>query len=371
MSSVREDADCVVIGAGVVGLAVARQLAESGREVIILESADIIGSETSSRNSEVIHAGLYYQKDSLKARLCVAGKNLLYRYCEAHGVPFKRTTKLVVATSEEEIPALKGVREKAAENGVTDLEWLDKAEASKLEPNLACEAALLSPSTGQVDVHSLMLSYLGDAEAAGAMIAYLSPVEGGALREGSIEVRVGGDAPMTLDCRTVVNAAGLYAQSVARKFEGLRADLIPPQFLNKGCYFSVEGPSPFTRLIYPVPDKYALGIHATLDLSGRCRFGPDSQFVESIDYSLDDASAEKFYDSIRRYWPELPDGALHADYSGIRPKIAHGGVAIDFMIQGPEVHGQPGLVNLFGIESPGLTSSLAIAEVVAQRLSQN
>jgi len=371
MSSFKEDADCVVIGAGVVGLAIARRLAESGRDVIILESADIIGSETSSRNSEVIHAGLYYPTGSLKARLCVGGKALLYRYCQEHGIPYKRCMKLVVATSEKEIPALKRVQAKAAENGVTDLEWLDKATALKLEPNLACEAALLSPSTGQVDAHSLMLSYLGDAEAAGAMIAYLSPVEGGSLREGSVEVRVGGESPMILDCRTVINAAGLHAQSVARGIEGLREDLIPPQFLNKGCYFSIEGLSPFTRLIYPVPDKYALGIHATLDLSGRCRFGPDSRFVEKIDYSLDDASADKFYESIRRYWPGLPDGALHPDYSGIRPKIAHGGVAIDFMIQGPEVHGHPGLVNLFGIESPGLTSSLAIAEEVTQRLSQN
>jgi L-2-hydroxyglutarate oxidase LhgO len=364
-----ETADCVVIGAGVVGLAVARGLAQAGREVIILEAGDVIGNETSSRNSEVIHAGIYYVPGSLKGQLCVAGKKLLYRYCEERGVAFRNCTKLIVATSEAQHGSLAAIRTNAIGNGVDDLELLTSAEARALEPNLHCVAALLSPSTGIVDSHGLMLAYLGDAEAHGAMLAYNSPVVGGQVRGDSIELYVGGAEPMRLACRTVVNAAGLHAQHVARSIAGIPSQSIPPAYLAKGNYFSLAAKPPFSRLIYPVPEPGGLGVHITVDLAGQARFGPDVEWIDRIDYNVDPRRADKFYAEVRRYWPALPDGSLQPAYSGIRPKLGPAGTpAADFMLQGPREHGVTGLVNLFGIESPGLTASAAVANRVVEML---
>jgi L-2-hydroxyglutarate oxidase LhgO len=364
-----ETADCVVIGAGVVGLAVARALALAGREVIILEAGDVIGNETSSRNSEVIHAGIYYVPGSLKGQLCVAGKKLLYRYCGAHGVPHRNCTKLIVATSQAQHGALAAIRANARGNGVDDLELLTGAEAKALEPNLHCVAALLSPSTGIVDSHGLMLAYLGDAEAHGAMLAFNSPVAGGRVTGDAIALDVGGAEPMRLSCRTVVNAAGLHAQRVARSIVGIPSQSIPPAHLAKGNYFSLAAKPPFSRLIYPVPEPGGLGVHITIDLGGQARFGPDVEWVDRIDYDVDPRRADRFYAEVRRYWPDLPDGSLQPAYSGIRPKLGPAGTpAADFMIQGPREHGVAGLVNLYGIESPGLTASPAIAERVVQML---
>ncbi len=364
-----DTADCVVIGAGVVGLAVARALAQAGREVIILEASDVIGNETSSRNSEVIHAGIYYVPGSLKGQLCVAGKKLLYRYCEERGVPHRNCTKLIVATNQAQHGALAAIRANALGNGVDDLELLSGAEAKALEPNLHCVAALLSPSTGIVDSHGLMLAYLGDAEAHGAMLAFNSPVVGGQVADNAITLEVGGAEPMRLACRTVVNAAGLHAQRIARSIVGIPSQSIPPAHLAKGNYFSLAAKPPFSRLIYPVPEPGGLGVHITIDLAGQARFGPDVEWVDRIDYNVDPRRADKFYAEVRRYWPELPDGSLQPAYSGIRPKLGPAGTpAADFMIQGPPEHGVRGLVNLFGIESPGLTASPAIANRVVEML---
>jgi L-2-hydroxyglutarate oxidase LhgO len=359
--------ECVVIGAGVVGLAIARRLAEAGREVIVLEAADAIGTVTSSRNSEVIHAGIYYAAGSLMAKLCVTGKHKLYAYCESRGIPHSNCGKLIVATRPEEMAKLASIKAHAEANGVGDMQVLSGEEARALEPALACEGALLSPSTGIIDSHSYMLSLRGEAEAAGAALAFLAPFERGRVTPEGFEVEVGGDAPMTLGCDMLINSAGLSATMIARLLEGMPLDLIPPAYLAKGCYFSCSAKAPFSRLIYPVPEPGGLGVHLTLDLAGQARFGPDVEWVDHIDYEVDPARGEKFYPAIRRYWPSLPDGALMPSYSGMRPKIVPPAVATqDFMIQGPTVHGVPGLINLFGIESPGLTSSLAIADYVAE-----
>lgn len=364
-----DTADCVVIGAGVVGLAVARALAVAGREVIILEAGEVIGNETSSRNSEVIHAGIYYVPGSLKGQLCVAGKKLLYRYCEEHGVPHRNCTKLIVATSEAQRGSLAAIRANALGNGVDDLALLTGAEAGALEPNLHCVAALLSPSTGIVDSHGLMLAYLGDAERHGAMLAFNSPVAGGSVTSDAIELDVGGAEPMRLACRTVINAAGLHAQRIARSIVGIPSQSIPPAHLAKGNYFSLAAKPPFSRLIYPVPEPGGLGVHITIDLAGQARFGPDVEWIDHIDYNVDPRRADKFYAEVRRYWPDLPDGSLQPAYSGIRPKLGPAGTpAADFMIQGPRDHGVAGLVNLYGIESPGLTASPAIANRVVEML---
>ncbi len=364
-----ERVDCVVIGAGVVGLAVARHLAITGREVVVLEKEETIGTETSSRNSEVIHAGIYYPTGSLKARLCVAGKQLLYVYCDEHAVPHARCGKLIVATTEAQLQTLSAIQRKAAENGVTDLELWPAERATALEPALHCAAALWSPSTGIVDSHSLMLAFQGDAEDAGAMIAFGSPVVGGEVREDGVLLEVGGTESMRLLARIVVNSAGLHAPALARRLRGLDPSTVPGAWLCKGSYYTLAGRSPFARLIYPVPHKDGLGVHVTVDLAGACRFGPDVEWVERLDYEVDPARAELFYAAVRAYWPDLPDGALLPGYAGIRPKIAGPREpAPDFRIDGPERHGVPGLVNLFGIESPGLTASLAIAEEVALRL---
>jgi L-2-hydroxyglutarate oxidase LhgO len=359
--------ECVVVGAGVVGLAIARRLAEAGREVIVLEAADAIGTVTSSRNSEVIHAGIYYPAGSLMARLCVAGKQALYDYCRDRGIPHRNSGKLIVATRPEEIAKLASIKAHAEANGVADLKQLSGTEARALEPALACEAALLSPSTGIVDSHRYMLSLRGEAEAAGAAFAFLAPLERGRVTADGFELDVGGEAPMTLACDMLINSAGLSATAIARLLDGMPLDLIPPAYLAKGCYFSCNAKAPFSRLIYPVPEPGGLGVHLTLDLAGQARFGPDVEWVDHIDYTVDPARGERFYPAIRRYWPSLPDGALMPSYSGMRPKIVPPAVAVqDFMIQGAQTHGVPGLINLFGIESPGLTSSLAIADYVAE-----
>ncbi|WP_456316890.1 NAD(P)/FAD-dependent oxidoreductase [Teichococcus globiformis] len=358
--------DCVVVGAGVVGLAIARRLALAGREVLVLEAAEAIGTETSSRNSEVIHAGIYYPKGSLMATSCVVGKQMLYQYCEERGVPHRRCGKLIVATNAEERDKLASIQARAAANGVPDLRLLSSAEAVELEPAVACTAALLSPSTGIIDSHAYMLALQGDAENAGAAFVFHSPVVGGRLLpEGGAELEVGGAEPMALRCSLLINAAGLHAPRLARALEGLPAEFIPSAYYAKGNYFTLTGRSPFTRLIYPVPVPGGLGTHLTIDLGGQCRFGPDVEWIPSISYDVDPRRGKSFYAAIRRYWPSLPDEALQPGYSGIRPKITGPGEAAqDFVVQGPALHGRSGLVNLFGIESPGLTASLALAEHV-------
>jgi L-2-hydroxyglutarate oxidase LhgO len=357
--------DCVVIGAGVIGLAVARRLAQAGREVIILEAADAIGTVTSSRNSEVIHAGIYYSAGSLMAQMCVAGKGALYAYCRDHGVPYRNCGKLIVATTPGESEKLQSIRAHAAANGVNDLQALTGDAARALEPALNCEAALLSPSTGIIDSHAYMLALRGDAEAAGAVAAFNTPLLRAKADAGRIELDAGGDAPMTIECSLLVNSAGLAAPAVARNIDGMPIELIPRAYLAKGNYFSCNARAPFSHLIYPVPEPGGLGVHLTLDMAGQARFGPDVEWIDAIDYAVDPARADRFYPAIRRYWPTLPDGALMPSYSGIRPKIVPPAVAVqDFLIQGPRDHGVEGLINLFGIESPGLTSSLAIADHV-------
>jgi L-2-hydroxyglutarate oxidase LhgO len=362
-----ESVDAVVVGAGVVGLAIARELALAGREVIILDAEDAIGTHTSSRNSEVIHAGIYYPKGSLKARSCVAGRDLLYQYCATHGVPHRRCGKLIVATNENQLKELENIRDKAHANGVTDVDWIAKDEVARMEPELFCMGALLSPSTGIIDSHSLMLAYLGDAEAHGAMLALKSPLERARVREG-FELHVSGSDPIR--CTVLVNSAGLRAPTVAKAIEGYPSQLAPRELYAKGNYYSLSKKSPFSRLIYPVPEPGGLGVHVTLDLAGQARFGPDVEWVERINYDVDPRRAERFYAAIRRYWPGLPDNSLSPGYAGIRPKTAGPGEpAPDFEIQGPRKHGVPGLVHLYGIESPGLTASLALARVVREELS--
>jgi len=360
--------EAVVVGAGVVGLAVARALAVSGREVVILEAEDAIGTHTSSRNSEVIHAGIYYPKDSLKARSCLAGRKLLYQYCATHGVPHRRCGKLIVASDDSQMSELKSIQQKARSNGVTDIEFFSKEQTLAREPELRCVAALHSPSTGIIDSHALMLAYLGDAEARGAMLALRSPLKKVLVADDGFELHVEGSDP--IKSRTLVNSAGLRAPSVAGSIDGFERKFIPKELYAKGNYYSLSGKNPFSRLIYPVPEPGGLGVHVTLDLAGQARFGPDVEWVERIGYDVDPKRAERFYAAIRRYWPGLPDGSLLPGYSGIRPKtVGPGEPAPDFQIQGPREHGVPGLVHLFGIESPGLTASLALADMVLREVS--
>lgn len=361
-----ETLDSVVIGAGVVGLAIARRLALAGRDVVVLEAENSIGNHTSSRNSEVIHAGIYYPTGSLRARMCLAGKQLLYRYCPSRGVDHERITKVIVATADDEIPTLRKYKEQAERNGVDDLVWLDQQSVNAMEPNVVAVAGVLSPSTGIIDSHGLMLAYQGDAEAHGAALVFESPVTGGKIVGDGIELEVGGKEPMRVRAKTVVNASGLTAPAVSRSIAGIPAATIPPQYFCKGHYFTLAGKSPFSRLIYPVGSGLWHGVHVTLDLAGGVRFGPDLKWLDTIDYSFDEARAASFYDAIRHYYPALPDGSLVPGYTGIRPKItAAGEAAADFMIQGPQSHGVAGMVNLYGIESPGLTSSMAIGNHVA------
>ncbi|HSW18329.1 MAG TPA: NAD(P)/FAD-dependent oxidoreductase [Ramlibacter sp.] len=368
-----DQVDAIVIGAGVVGLAVGRELASAGHETLVLEAGNAIGQGVSSRNSEVIHAGLYYPTGSLKARLCVRGKELLYALCESHGVEHRNCGKLVVANSEAEAGALRSLAARAQANGVP-VQWLEAHEAQALEPALRCTAALLSPTTGIVDSHGLMLALQGDLERHGGMVALGSAVDSAVLGQGGEPHVVRMADGSELAASRLVNAASLHACLLARRFEGLAPQHVPQPFYAKGNYYSLTGRTPFSRLVYPAPADAWLGVHLTLDLGGQARFGPDLQWLdidapEQIDYTVDPRRADGFYAEVRRYWPDLPDGALAPSYSGVRPKI-HGPdqSAPDFRIDGPELHGVPGLVNLFGIESPGLTSSLAIAEVVEELL---
>jgi len=363
--------DAVVIGAGAVGLACARELARAGHETVVLERHGAIGTEISARNSEVIHAGIYYPKDSLKARLCIEGREMLYGYLESHKLPYRKCGKLIVATEEAQLGELQAIATRAKANGVDDIRQLTKAEVCAMEPALRAEAAILSPSTGILDAHSYMLSLQGEFEDRGGMIAFRSTVTR-VTREGDdFLVHVEGAEPMALRTRTIINAGGLRAPALAARIEGLDAAHVPVPHFAKGNYFSLTGRAPFSHLIYPVPEAAGLGVHLTLDLGNQARFGPDVEWIEVAegsepDYAVKPERGERFYAAVRRYWPELKDGALAPAYSGVRPKVnAPDEAAADFMISGPGEHGVPGLVNLFGIESPGLTASLAIAEMVA------
>lgn len=364
--------DVVVVGAGVIGLAVARAVALSGRSVTILEMEPRIGAGTSSRNSEVIHAGLYYPPGSLKAQLCVEGRDALYRYCDARGVAFRRLGKLVVATEESQIAKLDSIAANAAACGVHDTRMLTAREAQALEPQLRCVAALHSPSTGIVNSHELMLALQGEAQTHGAIFAFNTRVEAGAIEKRGFELVLSDRSSkdrFTLTADRVVNAAGLWACKLAASIEGLPQEFTPRAFFARGCYFALRGKSPFSHLIYPMPAPGGLGVHLTLDLSGRARFGPDVEWIDAVDYHVDSKRSESFYAEIRRYWPGLEDDSLAPDYAGVRPKISGpGDPPADFRIDGPGEHGIPGLVNLFGIESPGLTACLAIADLTLRML---
>jgi L-2-hydroxyglutarate oxidase LhgO len=358
-----DEIDCVVIGAGVVGLAVARALANDGREVLIVDKEALIGSGASSRNSEVIHAGIYYKPGSLKARLCVEGRARLYAYLGARGLPHRRCGKLIVAPSAAQTPELEAIRRSAEANGVEDLRWLSGKEARAMEPELRCDAALLSPSTGIIDSHAYMLALLGDAEAAGAVLALRTEVTALEPAADGVSLTFAGEAAPSLRAHLVVNSAGLDAPGLAAT---CMADRAPTAYFAKGSYFTLSGRAPFSHLIYPTPEPGGLGVHLTLDLAGQARFGPDVEWVDAPDYVVDPRRGERFYAAIRQYWPGLRDGALAPAYAGVRAKIsAPGQPAEDFRISGPAEHGVAGLINLFGIESPGLTSSLAIGEAVA------
>lgn len=362
-----EQYDGVVVGAGVIGLAIARRLALSGAQTLILEKNPRFGEETSSRNSEVVHAGIYYPKDSLKARLCVSGRHLLYRYCGQRAIPHRRCGKLIVAATADQEAGLERLAQSASRNGVTDLAFLDGREACRLEPALKCTMALLSPSTGIIDSHALMQAFLADGEAAGAMLACRCEVTRVVPVVGGLEVFVDGATSPALRTRWLVNAAGLHATVLAARIDGFAAGQIPDVRFAKGNYFALSGRAPFSRLVYPTPEPGGLGVHMTLNLGGRARFGPDVEWVDKIDYRVDPSRAPAFCEQIAHYWPSVTVERLGPDYAGIRPKVCGpGGPSGDFLIEGPLGHGVPGIVNLFGIESPGLTACLAIAEHVAQ-----
>jgi L-2-hydroxyglutarate oxidase LhgO len=366
-----EKVDAVVVGAGVVGLAVARKLAVAGLEVVLLEALSAIGTETSSHNSGVIHAGIYYPHDSLKARLCVRGKKLLYEYCEQHSVPHQRIGKLIVATSESQQSTLEKLARQAKANGTGDLERLNAAEVKQMEPNISAVSALYSRSTGIVDSAALMLSYQGDLEAAGGILSLNAPVNGVQVKASGFRINIGGNDPMMLDTKLLVNSTGLNMVETLGSIEGFPAVNIPTLTYAKGNYFSLSGRSPFSHLIYPVPEKAGLGIHATLDLAGQVRFGPDVEWVEQPDYRVSAERLDTFYEAISTYFPGIDRSRLSPDYAGVRPKLsAPNEAASDFLIQCEATHGIAGMINLMGIESPGLTSSLAIAELVQQRLEQ-
>ncbi|HMB75174.1 MAG TPA: NAD(P)/FAD-dependent oxidoreductase [Kiloniellaceae bacterium] len=364
-----EHVDCVVVGAGVIGLAAARALLAKGRDVLILERSGRVGSETSSRNSEVIHAGIYYPTDSLKARMCVAGKAALYAFCGDHRVTARAVGKLIVAVEESERPRLKALRELAEKNGVQDLVEVDREALRRLEPDLNCVAALFSPSTGILDSHGYLTALHGEVESRGGFIAFNTPVESGAFHNGVLQLRTGGAAAMDLSCSAVVNAAGHGAIALASRIAGFPKSALPDSYLAKGRYLSLLGHCPFSHLIYPLPAPGGLGIHLTLDIAGAARFGPDVEWVEELDYSVPAGLEARFAAAIARYWPDISASNLTPAYAGIRPKLHGPDVPFaDFAIQDEAVHGLPGLINLFGIESPGLTSSLAIARYIAERL---
>jgi L-2-hydroxyglutarate oxidase LhgO len=361
----------VVIGAGVVGLASARALALRGHDVIIMEAAESIGTGTSSRNSEVIHGGMYYPPGSAKATLCVEGRGMLYAFCDNHGVPYRKCGKLIVATTDREAAKIEDIHREGLENDVEGLSLLTADVARALEPNLRCLSALLSSQTGILDSHAFMLALQGDLESAGGAIAFGTPLQRLSRSAGSWQVTFGGREPGCMDADIVVNAAGLSAWDIARQTEDFPSKALPQRRFAKGNYFTCAGRQAFSRLIYPAPVDGGLGVHLTLDLAGRMKFGPDVEWLgdvdpAEIDYTVNPGRGDSFYAAVRTYWPAMPDGVLTADYAGVRPKLSGSGEpAADFMIQGPAGHGLPGLVNLFGIESPGLTSSLAIAERVA------
>jgi L-2-hydroxyglutarate oxidase LhgO len=375
MKNTEDIVDCVVIGAGVVGLAVARAIALSpkfaGKELLVLEAANAIGTGTSSRNSEVIHAGVYYPQGSLKAQLCVQGRAMLYGYCAERGIGHKRCGKLIVATNDAQVDQLKNIIAKAVANGVTDLMLLTREEAQQLEPQLECVAAVLSPSTGIVDSHALMLSLQGDFENLGGLVVLNSAVDGVFINTNAIKIVMQDSSEIAT--KTLINAAGLSAPALARRMQGLDSKHVPQDYYAKGSYFALSGKSPFSRLIYPVPEANlaGTGVHLTLDMGGQAKFGPDVEWVTSADdLVVNPARGDAFYAEVRKYWPALQDGTLIPGYAGIRPKIsAPTEAAADFMIQGPKDHGVAGLVNLFGIESPGLTSSMAIGGKVAAMLA--
>lgn len=365
--------DVVVVGAGVIGLATARALARAGRGVQVLEAEPRIGMHTSGRNSEVIHAGIHYPPGSLKARLCVAGRTALYEYAVTRNIAHRRLGKLLVATSVDELPVLSAIEARAVACGVDDLEALDAQAARVLEPHVSCAGALLSPSTGIIDSHGLLAALLADVRALDGDLRCSARVLGGTRTRDGFLLRVeeaGAERPTRVRCRALVNAAGFSAQALSAAIEGLDTQAIPPCYYAKGHYFALRGQCPFSRLVYPVPSAHGLGVHVTLDLAGRARFGPDVAFIEAIDYTFDETRRARFVDAIRRYYPALNGDDLEPAYTGIRPKLGpHGSAAQDFVIRGPEAHGVPALVELFGIESPGLTASLAIGDEVARRLA--
>jgi L-2-hydroxyglutarate oxidase LhgO len=364
-----ESVECAVIGTGAVGLAVARALSMSGREVVVIEATDAIGTGISSRNSEVIHAGIYYPENSAKARLCLAGRDKLYQYLDERHINYQRCAKLIVATESQDQKLLRELFELGLKNGVSDLEWLDGPAAQKMEPALRCQAAVLSPSTGIFDSHAFLLSLQGDAEKHGCSFAFLSPVTGGQAEESRIVLEIGGKNPSRLSCQNVINAAGLGAQALAAAIDGIDKASIPSLHKAKGNYFFLSGKAPFSRLVYPLPGSAGLGIHYTKDLSGQARFGPDVEWVDDISYAVDESRAELFRQAIRSYWPEVEKRDLQPGYAGIRPKV-HGPSenSADFIIQDQKSHAVKGLINLYAIESPGLTACLAIADHVVELL---
>jgi len=358
------------MGAGVVGLAIARELALSGREVVIIEAEDAVGTHTSSRNTGCIHAGISYPLGSLKNRLCQRGKELLYQYCPERGVGHRRCGKLLVATDDEQIDRLHGQMERAEKNGLHDLRLMDTSEVREMEPELSFREVVLSPSSGIVDQHDLMNALLGDAENAGAALALNSPVTGGRITGNGFEIDVGGNDPITIRAELCVNAAGHNATHIAAALDGLAAEHVPDVVYAKGNYFVLTSKRPFSRLIYPVPDADGLSIHVSPDIAGAIRFGPDTEFTDTIDYTVNPDRVAPFYEGIRKFWPALEDGDLVPGYAGIRPKLTRERATnLDFLIQGPDTHGIPGLACLYGLESPGLTSSMAIGEYVRKMLT--
>ncbi|XP_045789970.1 L-2-hydroxyglutarate dehydrogenase, mitochondrial [Trifolium pratense] len=389
----REKVDCIVIGAGVVGIAVARALALKGREVIVIESAPSFGNGTSSRNSEVVHAGIYYPRHSFKATFCVRGREMLYKYCSEHDIPHEQTGKLIVATRSSEIPKLNDILNRGIQNGVDGLKMMEGVDAMKMEPELQCVKAILSSLSGIVDSHSLMLSLVGEAENNRTIFTYNSTVIGGHIDGNEISLHISEtkslkewngtsilQPELVLVPKLVVNSAGLSAPALAKRFTGLQNRVVPPAYYARGCYFTLSNTkaAPFKHLIYPIPEDGGLGVHVTLDLNGQVKFGPDVEWIDGVDdissfqnefdYSVNANRAEKFYPEIRKYYPNLKDGSLEPGYSGIRPKLSGPYQSpVDFVIQGEDIHGVSGLINLFGIESPGLTSSLAIADFISTK----